>query len=140
MDKNDPIMERLENQIEWYDKKSQDNQKWFKQLKVFEIFLAAIIPFSAGFHWPAWLTGGFGVLIVIIEGIQSLCQYHHNWITYRSTCEYLKHEKYLFLGSAGPYADSDNPKALLTERIETLVSQEHAKWISACEKVVEKKK
>jgi len=53
---------------------------------------------------------------------------------YRSTCEYLKHGKYLFLASAGPYRNAENPATLLAERIETLVSQEHAKWISVCEK------
>lgn len=129
----DVTIERLEDQISWYDKKSQHSQNRFKQLKVFEIVFAAIIPFSAGFQWPVIITGLLGVLVVIIEGVQSLFQYYHNWITYRSTCEYLKHEKFLFLGSAGPYKNSDNPKALLAERVETLVSQEHAKWISACE-------
>jgi len=140
MEQKDPTIDRLEDQISWYDKKSQHNQLRFKQLKLLEIVFAAIIPFAAGFQWPAVFTGLLGVLIVFIEGVQYLFQYHHNWTTYRSTCEYLKHEKYLFLGSAGPYRDLDNPKALLAERVETLVSQEHAKWISACEKIAEKKK
>lgn len=127
-------MKRLEEQISWYDRKSGHNQKWFRLSKIIEIILAALIPFAAGFKWPAILTGLLGVFIVIIEGLQSLFQFHHNWITYRSTCEYLKHEKYLYLASAGPYKNATDPIALLAERTETLVSQEHAKWISACEK------
>jgi hypothetical protein len=74
-----------------------------------------------------------GAAIACAEGIQQLNQYHHNWITYRATAEALKHEKYLFLSTAGPYASANNPKALLAERIESLVSQEHAKWASTQE-------
>jgi len=46
------------------------------------------------------------------------------------TCESLKHEKYSYLGKASPYANVPDPHALLAERIESLVSQEHAKWAS----------
>ena len=77
-----------------------------------------------------WLVGGGGALIVVLEGIQQLQQYQQNWTTYRSTCERLKHEKFLFLGRAGPYAEVPNPESLLAERVESLVSQEHAAWVS----------
>ncbi len=76
------------------------------------------------------VTAGLGVLITVLEGILHLNQYQQNWITYRSTCESLKHEKYTFLGKASPYANVPDPHALLAERIESLVSQEHAKWAS----------
>lgn len=36
----------------------------------------------------------------------------------------------MYLGKAGPYANVVDPHALLAERIESLVSQEHAKWAS----------
>ena len=42
-----------------------------------------------------WLTtaGALGVLVVVFEGAQQLNQFHHNWVTYRGTCEALRHEK-----------------------------------------------
>jgi hypothetical protein len=43
----------------------------------------------------------------------------------------LKHEKYAYLGKASPYLNEAEAHALLAERIESLVSQEHAKWASA---------
>lgn len=46
------------------------------------------------------LAAVFGALIVVIEGLQQLYQSLRNWLLYRSTCESLKHEKYLFLASA----------------------------------------
>jgi hypothetical protein len=77
-----------------------------------------------------WVIGGLGVLIALLEGMLHLNQYQQNWIAYRSTCESLKHEKYVYLGKASPYASAVDPHALLAERIESLVSQEHAKWAS----------
>jgi Protein of unknown function (DUF4231) len=73
---------------------------------------------------------GWGALIVALEGLQQLEQYQQNWTTYRSTCERLKHEKFLFLARAGPYAAVPNRESLLAERVEGLVSQEHAAWVS----------
>jgi hypothetical protein len=129
---SDPIIERLEDQLAWYDRKSLANQRAYKRIKVTEILAAAIIPFLAGLGLPhtGIVTGGLGVLITVLEGLLHLNQYQQNWITYRSTCEALKHEKYTYLGNAAPYANVADPHALLTERIESLVSQEHAKWAS----------
>ena len=130
---NDPVIERLEDQIAWYDHKSQKSQRAFKFIKVVEILAAAMIPFLASFDVPQarWVTAGLGVTITILEGLIQLNQYQQHWIAYRSTCESLKHEKYIFLAHASPYADSPNPRALLAERVESLVSQEHAKWVAA---------
>jgi hypothetical protein len=133
---NDPTMQRLDDQIEWYEKRSAQNQRLFKSLKIVVIGAAALIPFLAGLTTvPAWVTGGLGMLIAITEGVQQLNQYHANWISYRSTAEALKHEKYLYLGKAGPYAAAKDPHGLLAERIESLVSQEHAKWASGPENI-----
>ena len=126
---SDPTIERLEDQIGWYDRKSRYNQQMFKWLKTATIVAAVAIQLCAGLGERfANISGVLGALIALIEGIQQLNQYQQNWITYRSTCEALKHEKYLFLANAGPYAAAENPKALLAERVESLVSQEHAKW------------
>src|ERR671910_2761270 len=121
---------RLEEQLAWYDGKGAHNQRWFKALKVCQIVTAAAIPVAAAAGATSWLIGGGGALIVVLEGLQQLQQYQQNWTTYRSTCERLKHEKYLFAARAGPYAAVARPDALLAERVEGLVSQEHAAWVS----------
>jgi len=86
------------------------------------------------------LTGSADILIVILEGLQHLFQFQNNWTSYRSTCENLKHEKYLWLAKSGPYLDVENPNAVLADRVESLISQEHAKWIAGQEKVAQVKK
>lgn len=126
----DPIIQRLEDQITWYDTRSRSNMRWYKRIKISEIASAAVIPFLAASNLPhaVFATGILGVLVTLFEGALQLNQYHENWIRYRSTCESLKHEKYIYLACAGPYPNVEKPRALLAERVESLISQEHAKW------------
>ena len=129
----DVTLQRLEDQIAWYDRKSGTAQRRFKWLKGSQLVFAAAIPVvaTAGIHVA--VAGTLGGLVVVLEGMAQLNQYQQNWQAYRSTCEALKHEKYTFLARAGPYAGLRKPLPLLADRIEGLISQEHAKWISAQE-------
>jgi Protein of unknown function (DUF4231) len=137
-----PTLERLEDQIGWYDKKSQAAQRRYKMLKFTQVIIAALIPLMAAFPIPEpqsrWVTAILGLLVLVIEAAQQINQYQQNWISYRSTCEALTHEKYLFLAEAGPYAGAAKPMTLLAQRIEGLISQEHAKWVSVQEQVAAK--
>src|SRR2546421_7071954 len=130
----DPTLERLEDQINWYDRKSARHRRYFFILKIVTIVAAAGIPLLAALPLKKEIVppvaAALGAIIVVIEGLQQLYQLQTNWILYRSTCESLKHEKYLYLAKAGPYGAAENPHSLLAERIESLVSQEHAKWAS----------
>lgn len=139
----DPTWERLEDQIAWYETRSQAAQRAYTRLKIAQIVLGALIPFLAGFQaqmqsllppemslLPALLIAALGVVIVVLEGAQHLRQYHQNWLTYRSTAEALKHEKYLFLADAGPYGVVEDKRGYLAERIEELISNEHTRWVS----------
>jgi hypothetical protein len=126
-----PMWERLESQIKWYDANARSNQVWFKGLKVAQIAFAAAIPVTAAAGASATVAGAMGALIVILEALQQLFQFQPNWTTYRSTCEALKREKFLFLAHAGDYADRANGEQLLAMRVETLVSDETSKWAAA---------
>jgi hypothetical protein len=136
----DPTMARLEDQIGWYDRKSAYNQRMMKWIKGTEAIAAAVIAFSASLKLTPSLTAGLGAVILILEALQHLNQYQNNWMTYRSTCEELKHEKYLYLAKAGPYEEAADAHVLLAERIESHISREHAKWVNAREESARKKK
>lgn len=125
-----PTWERLEDQIAWYDGRAQHNQRWFKGVKVCELVVAAAIPVGAAAGLSAPAVGGGGAVVVVLEGLQQLQQYHENWINYRSVSEQLKHEKFLYLAGARPYAGVAEPERLLAERVEGLVSQENATWLA----------
>jgi hypothetical protein len=99
------------------------------------VIAAAAIPLLAAILSNGYLNkiiiSSLGALIVVIEGIQQLFQLQTNWILYRSSCESLKREKYLYPGNAGPYAAAQNPHSLLAERVEFLISQDLANWTSS---------
>jgi hypothetical protein len=136
LDTSDPVFQRLVEEQAWYSAKSRAARTAFKRIKVTEIVAAAMIPFLTGQHWPGvtYMVGGLGVLITILEGLLHLNQYQENWTNYRNTAESLKHEKFLFLASAGPYAGAANPRAMLAERVEALISQENSQWVAALQK------
>ncbi len=48
MSPDEYLAQRLDDQIHWYDRKSQQNQKYFKRLRMIEITTAALIPVLAG--------------------------------------------------------------------------------------------
>jgi hypothetical protein len=129
-----PAWMRLNDQLSWYDRKSSDNQRRYKQIKVAQLVLAGSIPVFAlvGDIWGRWVTAILGASVAILEGLQQLGQYNNLWVTYRATAEQLKHEKYLFLARSGPYSGLKEEEALrlLAERVEERVSTEHAKWVS----------
>jgi len=130
---------RLEDQITWYDRKSGSNERMFKMLKCWTILMAAAVPVLVAVGWnDARVVALLTATIAVAEGLQQLNQHHTNWILYRATCESLKHEKYLYLAHAGPYATAANRTTLLAERIEGLVSQEHARWTSGREESTRK--
>ena len=125
------IAERVDDQIAWYDQKSQGAQRWFKRFRGLEIISAGAIPLFAGFGggstWSIIVVGVLGAVVAILASLLSLNQFQENWIEYRTTCESLKHEKYLFLTNAEPYNEED-PFGLFVQRIESLISKENSAW------------
>ena len=128
---------RLEDQIVWYDQRSIQAQRMFRILKCAQIILVALIPVASLINPSnAVVPGALGAVILIIEGLQELGMYRQNWQKYRSACEALRHEKYLYMSSAGPYLEfsEGDSQRRLAERVEELISQEHTNWISQFQK------
>lgn len=127
------LVERLEDQIDWYDNSSIKCQKKYKWMKRVELVSAALIPIlstqSSGWISFAVIVSILGAIVVIIEGLVSLGKYHENWIEYRSICETLRQEKYMYLTLTGVYkTTADEAFDLLVERIESVISKENVNW------------
>ncbi len=128
-----PAWSRLVDQLQWYSRKSSAAQHAFTRTKVVELVIAAAVPVVAAARGPALLTAALAAVVVVLEGVQHLYQWQTNWVMYRSTAEALKQEKFLFLSCVGPYASSDRLR-VLAERVEGLVSHEHARWTEGRER------
>jgi hypothetical protein len=124
----------LDDQIAWYGKQSRRNRAWYKWLKGVTVIAALLVAPIATSGLGNHIAAGLGIAIAVAEALQQLNRYHENWIAYRATAEALKHEKYLYLGQAGPYLSAEHPLSLLAERMEDLISQENLKWMSSQEK------
>jgi hypothetical protein len=137
--KFEPLWDRLQSNIEWYDRKAKINQRAYKASKIAIILLAIAIPVLAEYGFVgehdtrALLVGFASGAILLLEGLQALNKWQENWILYRATCEGLRNEQHLFAEKAGPYADlkPEPAQRLLAERTGSLVMAEHSKWVHA---------
>lgn len=143
MNEEEYISVRVDDQINWYDRKSKSAQCWFKWLRGAEIIAATSIPLIAGFAkdpFPVTLVVGvLGSSIAIISAVISLNQFQENWTEYRTTCESLKHEKFLYLTKAEPYHEKE-PFRLFVQRVESLISKENSAWSQYTQASIEKTK
>ena len=141
---NHPAWLRLEDQLGFYDSKSVRCQRWYKWLKTLQVLLAVAIPIFSHLDpvIAKWTTSIAGGLIAVLEGVQHMNQYSTLWVTYRSTAEHLKHEKYLFLSGAAAYRGltREDSLVLLAERVEERVSTEHANWFNEMCRVAAEKR
>ena len=121
------VISRLQDQRAWYDDHANRARIMYWVIKVIQLVLGASIPVVAGLHAPAAVTGSLGALIVVLEGVQQLFQYHDNWIRYRMAATALAKEGNLFQARAGDYS-TGNPLALLALRTEAITSDEATAW------------
>jgi hypothetical protein len=135
MNAEEYIEKRVQDQIDWYNRKGLSNQKTFKWLRLVEIVAAALIPFLSGIliNQPALvligtvIIGVLGMTVTVIAGMLSLGRYQEHWIEYRTTCESLKKESFLFQTKVEPYNGEDAFR-LFVQRVETLVAKENTNW------------
>ena len=143
MDESTYLEDRVNVQINWYDSKSQTNQKWYKRLRVTEIVCAAIIPFLAGLSdsipYGQYIIGLLGVVIAVSAGFSALNKNQENWLVYRTTCETLRHEKYLYLTKCKPYDNADAFNRFV-ERVEGLISKENSHWSRSAKEKLHKQR
>ncbi|MEO1438176.1 MAG: DUF4231 domain-containing protein [Bacteroidota bacterium] len=127
----DYIKDRLENQIDWYDRKSLFNQKRYKSGQLFKIILAVSIPvltLFSDFHFTVkYIIAVVAAIIAFLEGTAKLYNYKDLYVKYRATCEFLKREKLFFENQVAPY-DKEEPLKKLILRCEKIMKDENEAW------------
>lgn len=137
MNAEEYIRDRVDEQQRWFDGKSAKAQRSYKTIRYAQIGLGAAIPVIAGFvtgsipgteiDIDGLLVSVIGAIIAILAATEGIGQFNANWIRYRTSAEALKREKFLFLTSTEPYADSDAFQVLV-QRVESLLANENAGW------------
>ncbi len=96
--------------------------------QILQVVSAALVPVLTGAEIGSKVAvGSFGAIAAVTTAIISLYKFQERWIQYRSTCETLKHEKYLYVTGVAPY-DQEDRFSLLVHRVEALISKEHSRW------------
>jgi hypothetical protein len=132
MNEQEYFDERVNDQINWYEKKGSSNKKMFLRLKVSETILALLIPLLVGYITDDMIglkviVGLIGVVVAVLANTITLFKFQENWVEYRAVAESLKHEKYLYITKAGIYTDG-NTFPVFVERFEGYLSKENAQW------------
>ena len=130
------LKERYHNQIEWYDKKSLYNQKWYKRFQLGLIIFSALTPVLIAIdlcmsNYPLlkWVPIIASIIVAVLVSSLSTFKFQENWINYRTTCETLKKEIYFYNSGAGDYANTNDKECLFCERVESLTSRENTLWL-----------
>ena len=141
------LINRLGDQLVWYDKRSGKYKKSWQRNKRLIIILSASIPFLVGLIgqnpiegvkldvFLQIIVGGAGVIIAVMEGFNALYKNQELYINYRLTAEKLKQEFSLFLGKAGEYAIPEpNSYMKLVANVEAIISSENNDWAELARK------
>gem|GEM_PF-274746 len=129
------LEQRVNDQIQWYEKKSAINQKRYKQCQIGAIVFGAAIPLLTAISFEdfevllRFTIALLGSLIAIMNALVSLYKFQDNWVQYRTAAESLTREKFLFLTKSRPYAgDEEKDFKQLVERCELTMSSENSVW------------
>lgn len=133
------VVDRYQDQIQWYDSKSRHNQRMYRILQWILIVFSALTPvllaldycFSNS-HWQ-WVPLISAIIVALTSTALKVFKYQENWIDYRTTAETLKKEIHFYRSNAQEYAQSDDRERLFVERVEALISRENTLWLSRYE-------
>lgn len=149
MNEADYLKDRVDDQYNWLNNKAAQNKKRYKQIRVGELILAALIPFLvASIPEEGWLIGPMkvavgllGIIISILAGLQSLNKYHELWVQYRGQAEALLREKLLYVTRADKYElGGDAAFRLFVQEVESILSTELMQWKTLMLRAEDKKK
>ena len=133
MKEQEYMTQRVDDQLNWLEKKSAFNQKRYKLTKAVVIVASVSIPFLAGLidenaSLMKYAIAFSGFIISIAEGFAALNKYHENWVQYRVTAEALKREKIMYLTQSGAYKESAEAFKTFVVQVEGILANENAKW------------
>ena len=124
------IIERVDEQLAWYDQKSGTNKIWHYRWQIVALLATSIIPIlalSSDDLKVRIAVACLGAVAAIAAGVMSMYQFRDQWVDYRATAEMLKYERFLFLTGSAPYNDTDSFSSFVN-RIESIIIKENSQW------------
>lgn len=124
------MKERVEDQIAWYEGKSQCAKRGYLTARTVEVVVAASIPgliYLWDWEYTRMVIVFLSASIVAINGLLGIYRWGDLWKNYRTISETLKHHRSLFNTKCSPY-DGEDPFCLFVRNVEQVISDENSDW------------
>ena len=118
MDTEKYLKDRVEDQLNFYEKAANKAKKKHVWTQTAIIILGLLVPVVINLptQWGTLqnLEGFIKIVVTVLSlslaiftGISNFRKYGDLWLTYRMTEELIKHEKFLYLTSSGAYHENE---------------------------------
>ena len=116
--------------IKQYDRAASRARLTYVVIQWGLIVFSALTPILivAGGEVERWSAAAISVAVAVGTSALNTFKYQDNWINYRTICESLRREIYLFEARVPPYRDPGDHRALFAERVEAIIFQENILW------------
>lgn len=130
MTEQEYIAQRVDGNINWYNKKAMANKQYHIASKMLIMVLSATIPVITLIQFDLKpkdiIIATIGAAIAILTGLSGLMSYQEKWTGYRSAAEELVHLKTIYLTKTGDYKDRDFD--YFVSAVEDVLKGERAAW------------
>lgn len=140
MDIKNYIEERLNHQIEWYERKARSARQRSLFIQAYQMTLILAIPIlllgsemlPVSEYLSKILASLCAIFAAALTAMDKSTRLDTSWEQYRFIAEKLKKEHLSFQMSLGDYEDMDDDKKakLFVERSESLMSSELSRWFA----------
>lgn len=133
MSEEEFITDRVDNQYEWYNRKSGINKKYFIWFNGLIIFTGTMIPLVAAYSEMkegklGMVVAGMGVITAVLSGLSAHFKFQEKWTIYRVTAEAIMREKILYKTRTYPYSRRPDVFHLFVLNIERILDNENKGW------------
>lgn len=132
LDEETYLSSRVDEQIDWLSRSSKANKRGFLRLRIAEILLGTAItifsPYATKVDWGPLAIALAGGGIALSGSLLALNRNQENWVRYRSLCEAIKREKYLYITRTSPYCDNGSAFGHFVMAVEALMDEERTGW------------
>lgn len=133
----DYMNKRYIDSISYYDTQAERNKRLYTLFQWSVIVISAVLPVlvvSAAKEDYKWATVALSLLLAIGTSSLKAFKFQENWLNYRQVAEALKQEQYFYQSEIGPYSSVSDKRALLVERVESLIARQNANWMDLQQK------
>jgi hypothetical protein len=121
---------RFDQYTGWYNGKAVRTKAQYLRMRTVAVVGGAIVPVlvNVPWHYIKIATTSISLLVVVLLSLESVYHYREQWKNYRSTEQFLGHEKVYFLNRVGFYEGLSDDRAfkLFVDRVEAAIASENA--------------